>query len=102
MDKAEIGENSFVAACAFVKSGKKVPANSLVAGVPAKLVRELTESEMAWKTNGTRTYQLLADRSRMSMQECAPLSAVPPGRKTVEWEGAFPLASEIKAGRREA
>src|ERR1700679_292522 len=43
MDKAEIGENSFVSACAFVKSGMKVPANSLVAGVPAELMRGLTE-----------------------------------------------------------
>jgi phenylacetic acid degradation protein len=99
MDKAEIGENSFVSACAFVKSGMKVPANSLVAGVPAELMRELTEVEMAWKANGTRTYQLLAERSRLSMQECEALSAVPEDGRSVKWAGAFPLASEIKGGR---
>jgi phenylacetic acid degradation protein len=99
MDKAEIGENAIVAACAFVNSGMKVPANSLVAGVPAKLVRELTEVEMAWKTHGTRTYQLLAERSRLSMHECEALSAVPADRKLVEWAGAFPLVSELKAAR---
>ena len=99
MDKAEIGENSFVSACAFVKSGMKVPANSLVAGVPAELMRELTEVEMAWKANGTRTYQLLAERSRLSMQECEALSTVPKDRRSVEWAGAFPLVSELKGGR---
>jgi phenylacetic acid degradation protein len=99
MDKAEIGENSFVSACAFVKSGMKVPANSLVAGVPAELMRELTEVEMAWKAHGTRTYQLLAERSRLSMQECEALSVVPEDGRSVKWAGAFPLASEIKGGR---
>src|ERR1700679_618558 len=99
MDKAEIGENSFVSACAFVKSGMKVPANSLVAGVPAELTRELTEVEMAWKAHGTRTYQLLAERSRLSMQECEALSVVPEDGRSVKWAGAFPLASEIKGGR---
>jgi phenylacetic acid degradation protein len=99
MDKAEIGENAIVAACAFVKSGMKVPANSLVSGVPAKLVRELTAVEVGWKTHGTRTYQLLAERSRLSMHECEALSAVPADRRPVEWAGAFPLVSELKAGR---
>jgi phenylacetic acid degradation protein len=99
MDKAEIGENSFVAACAFVKSGTKVPANSLVSGAPAKLVRELTEVEMVWKTNGTRTYQLLAERSRLSMQECEALSVLPDNRKGVEWAGAFPLVGELEMRR---
>jgi len=100
MDKAYIGENSFVAACTFVKSGMQVPANSLVAGVPARLVRALTEAEMAWKMNGTRTYQLLAERSIRSLEECAPLSKMPVDRQSVEWAGAFPLVSEMRAGRR--
>jgi phenylacetic acid degradation protein len=100
MDKAYIGENSFVAACAFVKSGLQVPPNSLVAGMPAKLVRALTEAEVTWKTNGTRTYQLLAERSIRSLEECAPLSKMPADRKSVEWAGAFPLVGEIRAGSR--
>ena len=49
MDGAVIGESAFVAAMSFVKAGFAVPARSLVAGIPARLRRELTDEEIAWK-----------------------------------------------------
>jgi phenylacetic acid degradation protein len=99
MDQAEIGANSFVAACAFVKQGLQVPANSLVAGMPAKVIRELTAEELEWKGNGTRLYQLLAERSRHAMQECEALSVVSEQRKSVEWAGKYSLKTPAKASR---
>src|SRR5262249_37201463 len=48
-DNAVVGESSIVAAMAFIKAGMVVPPHTLVAGVPAKVVRELTEQELAWK-----------------------------------------------------
>lgn len=81
MDGAEIGESSIVAAMAFVKSGLKLPARSLILGVPAKAIRELTEDEIGWKTGGTAVYQELARRSLRSMQCTEPLREVEPGRK---------------------
>ena len=45
MDGAVIGDCAIVAACSFVKANHSVPASSLVAGVPAKFVRELSEHE---------------------------------------------------------
>ena len=69
MDKAEVGEASIVAAMAFVKAGTQVPPQSLVAGIPARVVRALTEQEMAWKTEGTVLYQHLARRSLATMTE---------------------------------
>ena len=54
MDEAVIGENAIVGAMAFVKAGAKIPANSLVVGSPARVVRQLTEREIAWKTRGHR------------------------------------------------
>ena len=59
MDEAEIGAGAFVAASAFVRAGLKVPARSLAAGVPAKILRELSDQELAWKREGTATYQRL-------------------------------------------
>ena len=44
---------------AFVKAGLVVPPRTLVAGVPGKLVRTLTEQELAWKIEGTHSYQEL-------------------------------------------
>ena len=53
MDGATVGQDSFVAAMAFVKAGF-VPPCTLVAGMPARIVRELTDQEIAWKRSGTR------------------------------------------------
>ena len=60
MDDAVIGENAFVGALSFVKAGFEVPANSLAAGIPAKVMRELRPEEIDWKTQGTGVYQSLA------------------------------------------
>ena len=75
MDEAEVGEEAFVAACAFVRAGLKVPARHLIAGVPGKLVRELTAAELLWKVEGTRTYQALTLRCLATLREVAPLAA---------------------------
>ena len=83
MDGAEIGESSIVAALAFVKSDHKVPPRSLVMGIPAKVIRELTDEEIAWKTGGTAIYQELAERSMSTMREVAPLREVEPNRRRV-------------------
>ncbi len=46
LDGAVIEENSMVAAGALVKQNFVVPNGKLVAGVPAKIVRDLTEKEI--------------------------------------------------------
>jgi len=83
MDDAVIGENGFVAAMAFVKSGTEVPPNTLVAGIPAKVVRELSEKEIAWKTEGTSVYQRLAQRYLATFRETEPLTEPEPDRARV-------------------
>lgn len=75
MDEAEIGEFAIVAASAFVRAGMKVPPRVLVAGVPGKVLRDLSAQEIAWKHEGTRTYQALARRCQASLREVAPLAA---------------------------
>ena len=81
MDNAVIGEESIVAALAFVKADMHVPPRSLVAGVPGKVIRQLSEQEVAWKTAGTRVYQDLVQRSRQTLRAVEPLSSVEPGRR---------------------
>jgi phenylacetic acid degradation protein len=75
MDEADVGEQAFIAASAFVRAGFKVPPRSLVAGVPGKVLRELTAQEIAWKHDGTLTYQALVGRCQATMREVAPLAA---------------------------
>jgi len=84
MDGAVIGENSFVAAMAFVKAGLEVPPNVLVAGCPAKVIKELSEEEIGWKSKGTEIYQHLALRHAMTGIECEPLTEVEPDRNRVQ------------------
>ena len=95
MDNAVIGESSIVAASAFVKASQVVPARTLVAGVPAKVIRPLSEEEMAWKADGTRTYQELTRRCLATMVETTPLSAIEPDRKRIEMPDVVPL-TELK------
>jgi phenylacetic acid degradation protein len=80
MDDVVIGEESLVGAASFVRAGFIVPKRTLVTGVPARAVRELTAEEVEWKAIGTREYQELAARCLASLQECLPLTAVAPGR----------------------
>ncbi len=91
MDEAEIGAGAFVAASAFVRAGLKVPARSLAAGVPAKVLRELTDQELGWKREGTATYQRLTERCLATMKECDPLAAEEPGRKRLDAGSIQPL-----------
>lgn len=81
MDGAEVGEQSFVAACAFVPAGMKVPPRTLVAGIPAKPVRELAEADLQRKHGGTLAYQALAARCRETLVEVEPLREADPDRR---------------------
>ncbi len=92
-DNAEIGESAIVAAMAFVKAGMVVPPRVLAAGIPARILRELTDQEMAWKLDGTRSYQELAQRSRATMRRTAPLPAVEADRRRLDLPELLPLST---------
>jgi phenylacetic acid degradation protein len=102
MDEAEIGEQAIVAASAFVRAGMKVPPRVLVAGVPGKVVRELSVQEMAWKHEGTLAYQALARRCHASLAEVAPLPGADPARRRLTAAdvspGLKPLVATKAAG----
>lgn len=84
MDEAEVGAATIVAACAFVPAGMKLPPRSLVAGMPAKVRRELSDEEVAWKRAGTLTYQELTRRSLASLVEVAPLPSLDADRPRLQ------------------
>lgn len=93
MDNAVVGESTIIAASAFVKAGMVLPARSLVAGMPAKIIRELSEEEIAWKVAGTRTYQDLTRRCLATLTPVEPLTAVEPDRKRIEMPDVVPLVA---------
>ena len=95
-DNAVVGEYAIVAAAAFVKAGMIIPPRSLVAGVPARVVRELTEQEITWKAEGTRAYQELTLRSLATMRETAPLVEPEPDRPRLALGELLPLSDYKK------
>jgi len=95
-DNAEVGEDAVVAALAFVKAEARIPARTLVAGIPARQLRELSAQEITWKRDNMHLYQQLARRSAETMQEVEALTQAEPDRKRIDIPGAIPL-SELKA-----
>jgi phenylacetic acid degradation protein len=85
MDKAVVGAESIVGAAAFVKAGMAIPPRSLVLGAPARVVREVTEDEVKWKSYGTKQYHDLAVRSMQTMREVEALTEVEPDRKRIDF-----------------
>jgi phenylacetic acid degradation protein len=96
MDRAEIGESAIIGAMAFVREGAVIPPRSLALGIPARVVRPLTDDEMAWKRTGTREYQNLAIRSLASQRRVKPLRAVQPDRPRFQGSANVTLGT-IKA-----
>lgn len=86
MDDAVVGEYAFVGACSFVKARFRVPSRFLVSGNPAEIVRELSEKEIAWKQNGTRLYQKLAERSKATIKLSSPMHEIGEQRRIVDWK----------------
>ena len=98
MDNAVIGEASIVAASAFVKASQEIPPRVLVAGMPARIIRPLSDEEIAWKADGTRTYQgadpaLPGDAGRNHAIDCHQ-----PDRKRIEMPDVIPLTELKKRG----
>jgi len=98
MDNAVIGEASIVAASAFVKASQEIPPRVLVAGMPAKVIRPLSDEEIAWKADGTRTYQDLTRRCLATLVETDPLTAVESDRKRIHMPDVVPLTELKKRG----
>jgi phenylacetic acid degradation protein len=76
MDDSVIGKESMVAACSFVRAKFVCEPRSMVMGTPAKVVRQLSDDEVKWKSAGTAEYTELADRAVNSMREIEPLKQI--------------------------
>jgi carbonic anhydrase/acetyltransferase-like protein (isoleucine patch superfamily) len=80
MDHAVVGAECVVGALTFVPADMQIPPRSVVVGNPARIVKQASDDMIAWKTDGTRLYQLLPGRLHASLTPCEPLRAVPPDR----------------------
>jgi phenylacetic acid degradation protein/carnitine operon protein CaiE len=73
MDEVEIGDECIVGALSFVKTGEIIPKRSLLAGNPAKIIKQVSDEMIAWKTKGTEIYQQLPEQCKSTLKPCEAL-----------------------------
>lgn len=82
MDDVVIGKESIVGALCFVPANMQIPERSLVVGNPAKIIKQVSDEMITWKTEGTKLYQQLPSECHASLLPCEPLTEIEPNRPT--------------------
>ena len=82
MDDAEIGDECIVGALCFVPAEMRIEARKLVVGNPAKVIKDVSEEMIAWKSKGTALYQRLPADCQAGLRPCEPLRRSPAFRRS--------------------
>ena len=97
MDRVNLGAECIVGALAFLKADSVWPDRSLIVGNPAKVIKQVTDDMISWKTKGTRLYQSLPADCHQSLKAVEPLVEVPEDRPAQD--SLFQTWNEIKADK---
>ena len=84
MDDVVMGDECIVGALAFVAAKMEIPKRSLLVGNPAKIIKQVSDEMIAWKTKGTQLYQALPKECYEGLKECEPLREEEPNRPLQE------------------
>lgn len=95
MDDVVIEEESIIGALCFVKANTVIPKRSLVVGNPAKIIKQVSDEMLAWKSKGTQLYQRLPAECYETLKACEPLREIPEGGMPSQ-EELFKTWNEIK------
>jgi phenylacetic acid degradation protein len=96
MDDVVVGKNCIIGALSFVPAKMIIPDKSLVVGNPAKIVKEVSDEMIHWKTMGTALYQKLPAECFATLKPCEPLREIEPGRPSQE--SMYKTWEEVKKG----
>jgi phenylacetic acid degradation protein len=94
MDDVIMEEECIIGALCFVPAKMHLPKRSLAVGNPAKIIKEVSDEMIAWKTKGTALYQALPADCFKTLKECEPLREIEVNRP--EQEALFKTWEEIK------
>jgi phenylacetic acid degradation protein len=100
MDNVELGDDCIIGALSFIKESEKIPSRSLVVGNPAKIIKQITDEMISWKTKGTALYQQLPKEMFESFKACEPLRQVPNDRP--QQEVLYDTWNRIKGGGKDS
>jgi phenylacetic acid degradation protein len=98
MDEVEIGDESIIGAMTFINANTKIPPRSLVVGNPGKVVKQVSDEMIEWKTMGTKLYQSLPADCYDSLVQCQPLFEMPASRPSQE--SLYETWNRIKEGKK--
>jgi phenylacetic acid degradation protein len=84
MDDVVIEDECIIGALCFVPANMQIPRRSLVVGNPAKIIKEVSDEMIAWKTKGTALYQALPAECYATLVPCEPLREVEADRPSQE------------------
>jgi len=84
MDDVVIGDESIIGALSFINANTVIPPRSLVVGNPGRVIKQVSDEMIAWKTKGTRLYQSLPADMKAFWEACEPLSEIPENRPAQE------------------
>ncbi len=84
MDHVIIGDESIIGALCFIKANEIIPPRSLVVGNPGKIIKQVSDDMILWKTQGTKLYQQLPKECFESLRPCEPLRELPADRPEQE------------------
>ena len=94
MDDVIMEDECIIGALCFVPAKMHLPKRSLAVGNPAKIIKEVSDEMIAWKTKGTALYQALPADCFATLKECEPLREIAANRP--EQEALFKTWEEIK------
>jgi phenylacetic acid degradation protein len=81
MDNATVGAECVVGALTFVPAEMQIPPRKVVVGNPAKIVKDVSDEMIAWKSQGTALYQALPKQLYATLRPCEPLREIPADRR---------------------
>ncbi len=84
MDDVIIEKESIIGALSFVPAKMDIPSRSLVVGNPAKIIKQVSDEMIEWKTKGTALYQSLPKECHATLKECEPLREIEKNRPDQE------------------
>ncbi len=77
MDNVQLGDECIVGALSFINADEVIPPRSLVVGNPFKIIKQVSDEMLSWKTAGTRLYQQLPKDMFTNWKECETLRNAP-------------------------
>ena len=95
MDEVSLGDECIVGALTFIKGGTEIPNRKMVVGNPAKIIKDITDDMIAWKTKGTALYQKLPGQCHETLKEVEPLREIPEDRPAAQ-EALYQTLEEFK------